>query len=521
MNQSLNSEITTADLKDTLLPAALEHQAARAPNTRALVDDREAVTWAGLSERVQILAESLAGLGLQPGERIGLHGLSSIELAATFLACWRAALVTVLLSPSSKGPELAQELSTCGAVAYLADPDLYPVGEAIFGRCPTLRLALLLKRGALLPEVTARLPGRVSPGAEPESLPPELAAILFSSGTTGVPKGVMHTHKSLAAMGWPTREFRAASGEAVLAFAPLGYIPSLFVLAQCLFNGCTIVLLRRPDPEALLDWVEAHRCVAVWALSPVTAHAVLAAQTARPRNTESCRAWPVGGDAVPPRVLQAWPAQFHRELLQGFSLTECFPTLSQPCDGNRPNSMGVPWPGLEIRLVSAAGTKCEPREVGEIQLRAPWLFAGYWNDPEATARVMAEGWFHTGDLAHRDADGYYWFRGRLKQIIACDGEKISPQHVENALLEHADVVEAGVVGRPDKLHGEVPVAFARLRPGATVNAATLRDFVAGRVEDCGVPEEIHFIETLPRGRAGKVDRRALREQVVKRTEAGV
>jgi acyl-coenzyme A synthetase/AMP-(fatty) acid ligase len=153
-------------------------------------------------------------------------------------------------------------------------------------------------------------------------------------------------------------------------------------------------------------------------------------------------------------------------------------------------------------------------EAGELLLRSPAMCAGYWNDPQTTAAVMGDGWFRTGDRAHRDADGYYWFRGRLKQIITCDGEKISPQHVESALLEHGDVVEAGVVGKPDKVHGEVPVAFVKLRPGATADAAALREFVAARVEDCGVPEEIIFIEALPRGRTGKVDRRPLRDHVM-------
>jgi long-chain acyl-CoA synthetase len=169
---------------------------------------------------------------------------------------------------------------------------------------------------------------------------------------------------------------------------------------------------------------------------------------------------------------------------------------------------------VEARLLNEDGQPCGVGEVGEVQLRAPWLFAGYWNDPEMTAHVLRDGWFRTGDLVCRDADGYYWFRGRLKQIITCDGEKISPQHVESALLEHPDVVEAGVIGRPDEVHGEVPVAFVRLRPGASVDAAALREFVAARVEDCGVPEELVFVEALPRGRTGKVDRRRLREQLL-------
>jgi acyl-coenzyme A synthetase/AMP-(fatty) acid ligase len=195
------------------------------------------------------------------------------------------------------------------------------------------------------------------------------------------------------------------------------------------------------------------------------------------------------------------------------------PALSGAVD--RPGSIGMPWRSLEARLIAEDGHPCQVGEVGELQLRGPQLFAGYWNDSEATAAVIQDGWFHTGDLVCRDADGYYWFRGRLKQILTCEGEKISPQHVESALLEHPDVAEVGVVGRPDDLHGEVPVAFVGLRPGVTADAATLREFVAARVEDCGVPEEIRFVESLPRGRTGKVDRRRLREQLLAESSSTV
>jgi acyl-coenzyme A synthetase/AMP-(fatty) acid ligase len=220
-------------------------------------------------------------------------------------------------------------------------------------------------------------------------------------------------------------------------------------------------------------------------------------------------------------LLEAWPAHFGRELQQGLSLTEFFPTLGNLVGRNRPGSIGQPVDRTDIRIVREDGDECEPGEVGEMQLRGPYLFAGYWNDAQATAAVMQDGWFRTGDLAYRDADGYYWFRGRLKQIITCDGEKISPQHVESALLEHPDVLEVGVVGKPDATHGEVPVAFVRLRPGAKVSGSELRGFVSARVEDCGVPEEVHFVESLPRGRTGKVDRRALREQALHSWRAAV
>jgi long-chain acyl-CoA synthetase len=492
---------------------ALERQATAHPNERALVDDHAEITWAEFAKRVRLVAAALEALGLEPGERIGIHGLNSIEPAVATLACWRAGLVTVLLGPPCKGPEIADGLSATGAVAYLADPDLYPVGEAMLRRCPAMRLSLLLRRGAVAPETIAHFPAAIRPETPTTAPPPDLAAILFSSGTTGVPKGVMHTHATLGAMGEAEPGLGIRMKHMAFVVAPLTYITGLFPLAQCITRGFTAILQHRFDPDRMLEAVVKHRCTVVYALSPVLAQTVLAAQQARPRDVTSCVYWPVGGDAVPSRLLEAWPAHFGRELQQGLSLTEFFPALGNLVGRNRPGSIGEPVDRTEVRVVREDGGECEPSEVGEMQLRGPYLFAGYWNDPETTARVMQDGWFHTGDLAERDADGYYWFRGRLKQIITCDGEKISPQYVESALLEHPDVLEAGVVGKPDEVHGEVPVAFVRLRPGAKVSASELRDFVAARVEDCGVPEEVHFVESLPRGRTGKVDRRRLREQL--------
>jgi acyl-CoA synthetase (AMP-forming)/AMP-acid ligase II len=490
---------------------ALEGQASTRPKERALVDDREEITWAELAKRVQDCAAALEALELKLGERIGIHALNSIELAVTILACWRASVVTVLLSPASKGPELAQELSASGAVAYLGDADLYPVGELVLGRCPSIRLGLLLKCGAVSPEVVARFSSEARPVARMPEPSPDLAAIQFSSGTTGIPKGVMYTHAALAALGVAESEATARFPHVVLVVMPLVY--SLSPLALGLSNGWCLVLMSRFHADNLLDLVERHRCTIVFALMPVFAHLALQAQQTKPRDTNSCRWWLIGGDAVPANLLERWSHYFPTALLQGCALTECNSLFYNAPDRNRPGSMGMLRDGVAARLLTENGQPCGVGEVGEVEIRAPWLFAGYWNDPQATAAVMQDGWFRTGDLAHRDADGYYWFRGRLKQIITCDGEKISPQHVESALLEHPDVVEAGVVGKPDERHGEVPVAFVRLRPGATADAAALREFVAARVEDCGMPEEIRFVESLPRGRTGKVDRRRLREQL--------
>jgi acyl-CoA synthetase (AMP-forming)/AMP-acid ligase II len=492
------------------LVAALEAQARALPEGRALVDDREEVTWSELSATVDGSARMLEKLGLRPGERIGIHGLNSIELAAALLACWRVGLVTLMLSPFSKGPELGQELSECEASAYLADEDLYPVGEAVISQCPNLRLGLLLKRRGTQPEIVQRFSTAASSSWTDSAVPSDLAAVLFSSGTTGIPKGVMHTHASIAAMAQPELVLSPEPRQIVLMVAPLGYITSLFALGQCIFAGHTGVLLRRFKPGDLLDRVEAHVCTVVFALPPSGCQAVLEEQRTRSRDASSVRWWQAGGDAFPTSLLKQWPQHFGRELVEGYALTEFFPAITNREGGNRSGSIGKPWPRVQARLVSEAGHECGVGEIGEIQLRGPNSFVGYWRDPGATRKVLQDGWFRTGDLAARDQDGFFWFRGRQKDIICCDGEKLSPQHVESALLEHPDVVEAAIVGRNHAVRGQVPIGFVRLRPGSTLDATQLLTFIRARVEDCGVPQEIFITESLPRGRTGKVDRHRLR-----------
>jgi long-chain acyl-CoA synthetase len=338
------------------------------------VDDREEITWAEFAKRVQDSAAALEAFRLKPGERIGLHALNSIELAVTMLACWRAGLVTALLSPASKGPELAQELSATGAVAYLGDPDLYPVGEPVLGRCPTLRLGLLLKRGSVTPEVMTRNSSETRPDTGmPEPLP-DLAVIMFSSGTTGIPKGVMHTHASLAAMGGPSNDVKTPGHILSLIGVPLVY--NLMALSYSLRHDCTLVLLRRPEPESLLDAVAAHRCQLVWFLMPALGQRVLEAQQARRRDTSSCFAWYVFGDAVPKHLLDAWPRHFGQPLCQAYGMTESSGGFRNEPPWDRPGSVGLPFPGTQVRLVNEAGRECAVGDPGELLLRGPVMGDG-------------------------------------------------------------------------------------------------------------------------------------------------
>jgi long-chain acyl-CoA synthetase len=200
-------------------------------------------------------------------------------------------------------------------------------------------------------------------------------------------------------------------------------------------------------------------------------------------------------------------------LREGLGLTESCLVTANPSSGIRIGSIGLAAPGVDIRLIDLQGRDVPPGETGEILVRSPANCVGYWNDPAATACLFTDGWMHTGDLASCDEDGYYWFKGRLKQLIIRGGSNISPQEVEEALYQHPSVLEAGVIGAPDSVYGEIVVAFISLREGHQATPEELQQFARQRLADYKVPERILYLDQLPKSPTGKVHRRALKEML--------
>jgi long-chain acyl-CoA synthetase len=221
-----------------------------------------------------------------------------------------------------------------------------------------------------------------------------------------------------------------------------------------------------------------------------------------------------GGDTVPVALQNRFQSLFGIPLFECYGMTESLPITVNPRTAIRQGSTGRASEGVEVRLVDLSGREVPIGEIGEVVVRSPANCLGYWGDPAATANLFSDGWLHTGDLARRDAEGYYWFQGRMKQIIIRAGSNISPQEVEEALYRHPAVLEAGVVGQRDPVLGERVVAFAVLRGGAAATEEELRLFARERLADYKVPERILFFDALPKGLTGKVDRRALKEMLL-------
>ena len=198
---------------------------------------------------------------------------------------------------------------------------------------------------------------------------------------------------------------------------------------------------------------------------------------------------------------------------EAFGMTEIGPAIANPADAIRSGSLGKAIPGVELRVVDAEGEEASDGQIGELVVRTPARFAGYWDDPAATREAVRDGWMYTGDLARRDADGYLWFQGRKKEIIIRDGVNISPQEVEEAIYNHPAVLEVAVIGIPDAVgaHGERVLAFVTLRDGHVINEDELREHARRRLADLKVPEHISFLEKLPKGISGKVHRASLKQ----------
>jgi len=237
-------------------------------------------------------------------------------------------------------------------------------------------------------------------------------------------------------------------------------------------------------------------------------------QARHPRDVSSVRAVGAGGDTVAAALQRRFVDLFAIQLQEAYGLTESCVVTFNPSSDVRVGSIGPGASGVTIRLVDLRGNDVGAGETGEILVRSPANCVSYWNDSAATASLFTDGWLHTGDLGSRDEDDYYWFKGRLKQLIIRGGSNISPQEVEEALYQHPAVREAGVVGAPDAVYGEIPVAFVALRTGHSPTADQLQAHARALVADYKVPERIFFLPELPKGLTGKVDRRRLRDILI-------
>jgi acyl-CoA synthetase (AMP-forming)/AMP-acid ligase II len=465
------------------------------PDKAAVVTADRTITYADLDASVSCLARYLLDRGLRPGDRIAVHWSNSIETAQLLLAALRAGLIAVPINVRLKAPEIAYIFQHAAVRICFSEPAVAPLAKGV--------------------EVVSELPALTgASGPLPDVDSDQQAVILYTSGTTARPKGAVHTHRSLFEAACMMTPDPIGHRDAVLVMTQLAHVSGLNCgLLPTLQQGASAVLLRAFDAGAALDLIERFQCTYTLAL-PAMLQFVAEEQTRHPRDVSSLRKVLAGGDTVPIALQQRVYQLFGVGVREVHGMTESAPVMLNPASAIRTGSIGVPVPGVSVRLIDPQGCEVKEGETGEVLVGSPANCAGYWNDPEATAQVFDDGWLRTGDLARRDADGYYWFKGRLKQLIIRGGANISPQEVEEALYQHRAVMEAGVIGAPDSVYGEVPVAFVAVRAGHALTEDELRAHARELLADYKVPERILFVEALPKGLTGKIDRRCLRDMLI-------
>ncbi len=494
------------------------------PGKTALVDsscDRR-FTFAEYGSMVESLARGLISAGLVPGEVVAIFLPNSWEFAITYHAATLAGGIPTLLNPSYREREIRYQLENSGAVFLITDAPL--LENVSLAGLPALRRVFTTRHegagcedfASLLRPTSAKFPEPLQNSQE------AIAALPYSSGTTGLPKGVMLSHYNLVANVYQLLGPNAAMltpDDIMLCFLPLYHIYGLTVaLTFSLIHGSTLVLMPRFDVQKLCALL-IQEDVTMMPVVPPTINAMCQAAEAGifPEN-HKVRWIKSGAAPLAPELARRMTDLTGIRVVQGYGMTEASPVTHvgylAPPEMCRPASIGQPLALTDCRIVDLEGKDVVLGTAGELVMRGPQIMLGYWKEPQATAAVLRDGWYFSGDIVRANADGFYYVLDRSKEMIKFKGFPVAPAEVEALLLEHPAVRDCGVVAKPDLDAGEIPCAFVVLRDGFTPSDALekeLRDFVADRLAHHKQPREIRFVDAVPRTPSGKILRRELRK----------
>jgi long-chain acyl-CoA synthetase len=467
-----------------------------------------------LAGRARRAAAGFVRLGVRPGDRVVLCMANCPEVGIGYAALWRAGAVATPVLFLLTEDELRHVVADSGAVAVVTTPEFLPKVQAAAGGLPVVVVG-----------AAGDAPGVVSweeLEAEPELTLVEragddLAALLYTGGTTGRSKGVALTHAGLDAAGAAAHAVAYTPGRTrSLLPLPLAHVYGLMVSVAGLHavEQGSAVLMRWFDPAGFVRLVEDHR-VQTAALVPSMIQMLLT-QPLEQHDLSCLERVGSGGAPLAVEVARELERRLPGvEVREGYGCTESSALISaQPLHERRLGSVGKPVPGVEVRIEGADGTSLPAGQDGEITVRGPVVMTGYWNAPEATAQTLRGGWLHTGDVGHLDEEGWLYVVDRLKDLIIRNGFNVYPRDVEDVLLAHPAVTAAAVVGRPDPAVGEEVVAFVSLAAGATVTPQELVAFTKERISAAKYPREVRVVDAVPLTSVLKTDRKALRRRLL-------
>jgi O-succinylbenzoate-CoA ligase len=494
----------------------LEHNARRAPSRPLAVFGDDVVTYQEMVDWVAALAGGLHARGIGAGDVVGLLSYNNIEFLATIFAANYLGAIAMPINWRLAAPELRYILEHSEARALVCDDALVDLANEATKEDELVRVCiatgprsgwepLSLLRDERTSVARARVDGD------------DIHRLMYTSGTTGRPKGVMLTHANLAWKNYAhITEFGFTSADLGLACGPLYHVGALDLTTTSLIAaGATTIIHRGFEASDVVDEIERSRVTTVW-LAPVMVNAIMALPDIERRDLTSVRLVINGGEKMPIPLIERIQKTFSSAwFADAYGLTETVSGdtfLDHESIVRKLGSVGRPCIYLELDIWNEHGASVPPGERGEVVLRGPKVFKGYWRDPDATTAAFRGGWFHTGDIGVMDDEGYLFIVDRLKDMIVSGGENIASSEIERVLYEHDSVVEAAVVGRPDDRWGEVPVAYVVLRASAATTPEELIEHCRGQLARFKVPKEVVFIDALPRNPSGKILKRELRTQ---------
>jgi long-chain acyl-CoA synthetase len=490
------------------LSSVLEQAAASQPDRLAIRMDQMVLTYAQLHDAAARVTALLSAAGVGPGDRVGLMLPNIPAFPIAFYGALGAGAIVVPMNPLLKGREVAYYLSDSGAKVLFAWHQF--AGEAAKGAADAGAQMISVDE----PDLAGPLAGLTPQTSWADAPADDDAVILYTSGTTGTPKGAQLTHGGLARNARLTAETLLNNNpdDVMMGCLPLFHVFGLTCgLNATVAAGGTLTLLPRFDPGKALEIIE-RDAVTIFEGVPTMYAAMLHLPDADPSRAATLRVCISGGAAMPVEVLRGFEAKFGCVILEGYGLSETSPVASfnHPDKPRKPGSVGTPVEGVEMRLVGTDGATVPAGEVGEIAIRGHNVMKGYWGRPDATAEAIPDGWFRTGDLARVDEDGYYFIVDRKKEMIIRGGYNVYPREIEEVLHEHPAVAEAAVIGIPHPELGEEVGAAIALKPGATATPEELRAFAKERVAAYKYPRHVWLVDELPKGPTGKILRRAVR-----------
>ncbi len=499
----------------TNLADLIRESAGRTPEKAALLFQGQPLKYSELDREVDRAAAGLAALGVKPGDRVGVLVHNVPHFVFAFYGIVRAGAVMVPLNTMFTGEEIATILADADARAVIAAEPFVHTIDGLRDTLPMLEHVVVVGSRAPVGTMTwEQMVGMGRGPVETTTNDSDLAVLAYTSGTTGVPKGAMLSHANLLANLDQIVDTRLAETEddVVYLALPMFHIYALnVILGLTLRVGATAVLVERFEPVQSLELIEKHGVTVLFGAPPMFI-AWLNTPGIESYDVSKVRLAVSGAAPLPAAVLEEFERRIGITIWEGYGLTETAPAVTSNVVGPvaKPGSIGRPLPGVEVRIVDEHGDDVEEGDPGELMVRGPNVFGGYWRQQGATEQAFRDGWFRTGDIGYADDDGYVFLIDRSKDLVIVSGFNVYPREVEEVLARHPKVAEAAVIGVPHPYTGEAVKAICVLRPGTMASEEEIIEFCRKSLARFKCPQTVEFVPELPHHVTGKVLKRALR-----------